>query len=64
MNEFRVEFKLPSESYWALDETFESLGEAMDYATRESLVEKWHEHRIVKTTEIEVLVIPPMEGVA
>ena len=60
MSEFRVEFKAPNESYWALDETFESLGEAMDFMTREALIEKWYEHRIVKV--VEVLAIPPLEG--
>ena len=60
MIEFRVEYRGSGDAKWRLDEAFENLSEAMDFITRESLLEKWYQHRIVKTTEIEVLAIPPL----
>ncbi len=63
MIEFRVEYKQPSETVWELDELFESMGEAMDHMTRESLIETIYDHRIVvvKFVQAEVAVVRAME---
>ena len=46
---------------WLLEDEFDSLGEAMDHATREALIYTEHEHRILCRYTEEVLTIPRLE---
>ncbi len=63
MIEFRVEYKQPSETLWELDELFESMGEAMDHITRESLIDTFLDHRIVvvRFVQAEVAIVRALE---
>jgi hypothetical protein len=46
---------------WLLEDEFDSLGEAMDHATREALIYTEHEHRILCRYTEEVLTIPRLK---
>lgn len=62
MIEFRVEYKQSGNTEWLLDDVFDSLGEAMDYTTREALVETGYDHRILKHIRAEVLLVHALEN--
>lgn len=64
MIEFRVEYRRPSDRLWTLDAIFESMGEAMDHMTRESLIDTGFEHRTiaVKSIESEVALVRALDG--
>ena len=66
MIEFRVEYKRPSDRIWTLDDVYESLGEAMDSMTRESLIDTGLEHRIVMVefVQAEVALVRALEEFA
>ena len=56
---YQVEFRGAGEDTWTLDNEFESLGEAISYATSEALLTTDFEHRV--TTQVAVMTIPPLE---
>ena len=56
--EYQVEFRNEGNPEWELDNEFESLGEAMSYATSQALVSKYWEHRI--TMQVTVMTYPPL----
>ena len=56
---YQVEFRELSDDTWTLDNEFESLGEAISYATGEALLTTDFEHRV--TTQAAVVTIPPLE---
>ena len=64
MIEFRVEYKQPSETLWELDDLFESMEEAVEYMTQESLIDTCYDHRIVmvKFVQAEVALVRAMEN--
>ena len=59
---YQVEFRNASNPTWSLDNEFESLGEAMSYATSEALVNTDFEHRV--TMQVTVMTYPPLEDFA
>ncbi len=61
-NEFRLEYRRPSDRLWTIDGTYESLGEAMESMTRESLIDTGFEHRVVKFVEAEVALVRALDG--
>jgi len=56
---YQVEFRDASRPTWTLDDEFESLGEAMSYATGEALANRDFEHRV--TMQVTVMMYPPLE---
>ena len=56
---YQVEFKSWDPVDWMVDDEFESLGEAMAFATERSLIFKQLKHRVTKT--IVVMEFPAME---
>ena len=59
---YQVEFRNSDEYTWALDNEFETLGEAISHATSAALLDTDFEHRI--TTQKTVMTIPPLEDYA
>ena len=56
---YQVEYRNDKQPSWLLDNEFESLGEAMSYATSEALDNTDFEHRIIMT--VTVMSYPPLE---
>jgi len=56
---YQVEFRDASRPTWTLDDEFESLGEAMSYATGEALGKRDFEQRV--TRQVTVMMYPPLE---
>ena len=56
---YQVEYRKDRSPSWVLDKEFESLGEAMRYATSEALDNPDFEHRV--TMQVTVMTYPPLE---
>jgi len=56
---YQVEFKSDDPVDWMVDDEFESLGEAMAFATERSLMFRQLKHRVCKT--VVVMNFPAME---
>lgn len=56
---YQVEFKSWDPVDWMVDDEFESLGEAMAFATERSLIFKQLKHRVCKT--VVVMEFPALE---
>ena len=56
---YQVEYRNDKQPSWLLDDVFESLGEAMSYATCEALDHPDFEHRV--TMQVTVMTYPPLE---
>jgi hypothetical protein len=56
---YQVEYRNNKQPSWLLDNEFESLGEAMSYATSEALLNPDLEHRV--TMQVTVMMYPPLE---
>ena len=56
---YQVEYRNDKQPSWLIDNEFESLGEAMSYATSEALLQPDFEHRIIMT--VTVMTYPPLE---
>ena len=56
---YQVEYRKDKQPLWLLDDVFESLGEAMSYATSEALDNPDFEHRV--TMQVTVMTYPPLE---
>ena len=56
---YQVEFRSASNTMWALDDEFESLGEAMSHATSEALLNPDWEHRVIQ--RVTVMTYPRLE---
>ena len=59
---YQVEYRGLSDHTWSLDSEFDSMGEAISYATSQALLTTDYEHRI--TTQKTVMTIPPLEDYA
>ena len=59
---YQVEYRNDKQPSWLLDDVFESLGEAMSYATSEALENTDFEHRV--TMQVTVMMYPPLEDFA
>ena len=59
---YQVEFRNSNRPTWSLDDEFESLGEAMSYATSEALDNTDFEHRV--TMQVTVMMYSPLEDFA
>ena len=57
---YQVEYRNDINPSWLLDDEFESLDEAMSYATGEALLTTDYEYRV--TMQVVVATIPPLEA--